>query len=283
MIPWTEMTIDEAQAMYGRLGYVIEQVPPQRGSFKQVFRAQYKNSLVALKVLHRLDGELYKRTQREVDLMMEIDSRYVAKVLDYNFGAPGYKGYIAEEYISGISLDAKARQRGLRQDEMFHIIDNIFQALLILESANHNVVHRDVKPSNIMMRENGDAVLTDFGLARALDESTITSSGMQIGTLRYSPPEFLHYHSGSVDQTSDLFSLGIMFYEFLSSHHPFLDPNNGGSLAEQMLKSPPKPLDMVNPSIDPKLARFVMRLIERDRVNRYPSIAEAYNRFKRFL
>ncbi|MEL6408722.1 MAG: hypothetical protein AAFR81_30430, partial [Chloroflexota bacterium] len=102
---WTELTIEEARQMYGKLGYNIEDTPPLKGGFKQVFRAIYQDKLVALKVLHNLEDSLYKRAQREVDLMMEIDSPYIAKVYDYNFGSPGLKGFIAEEYISGSSLD----------------------------------------------------------------------------------------------------------------------------------------------------------------------------------
>ncbi len=282
MAYWEKMKLEEAQSMYKGLGYQVEKEIGS-GGFKQVFRATYEAThSVALKIMHLEGSDLDIRARREVKLMTEISSPYVAKIVDFNFGSKDYEAYIAEEYISDVSLlDRLKMSPPLNIREIIRITDNIFQALL--KCAAKGIVHRDVKPNNLLLRPNGDAVLTDFGLARSSDDSTITPSGIEIGTYLYAPPEFIRTNSQSTDETSDLFSLGIILYMLLTNRHPFIQSIQGSSRdqkIQEMLTATAVTPHKENQSIPISLSKFVMKLIERQRASRYPSTQRAYERFK---
>jgi serine/threonine protein kinase len=268
--------------MYEGLGYQVEEEIGS-GGFKQVFRAKYKGQTVALKAMHLEGSDLDIRARREVKLMTEINSLYIAKIIDFNFGSKDYEAYITEEYISDVSLWNRLEESSLTTQEAMNITDNIFQALL--ECASRRIVHRDVKPSNILLRDSGDAVLTDFGLARPQDESTMTPWGIEIGTFPYAPPEFIRYDSQLIDQTSDVFSLGIIIYMLLTGKHPFISAGQmeREQRVREMLEATAIPPHDENPSINVKFSKFVMKLIERERANRYPTTEYAYQRFKKVL
>lgn len=199
------ITLDRAKGMYAPLGYDIIDEISTKGGFKQVFLAMYKGNKVAFKVLHMPNVQDYARLEiripREATIMASLNSPYIAKLIDYSNGGLNHEPYLAEEYIEGSSLAEELKKGQMNRPTLFKLIDDIFQALLIC--TEHRIVHRDLKPDNIMLRTDGTAVLTDFGLARPLDDSTITVSGMVIGTIRYAAPEFLGYTTGNMDETSE--------------------------------------------------------------------------------
>lgn len=277
------ITLEAARAMYAPLGYEILSELTTKGGFKQVFLANYKDIKVAFKVLHvpkdRDFARLEIRVPREATIMASLDSPYIAKLIDYNFGGLNHEAYLAEEYIEGSSLAEHLKKARLNKQQLFQLIDEIFQALTVC--AKHRIVHRDLKPDNIMLRPNGTAVLTDFGLARPLDDSTITVTGMVIGTIPYAAPEFLGYTTGTMDETSDLFSLGIIIYEIITGRHPFI-PTKGYGAEEQirlMREAVALPPHEIDNSIPLDFSQFVMRLLRRDRGERY-QLKRAYEKFK---
>jgi eukaryotic-like serine/threonine-protein kinase len=274
---------EQANAMYNRLGYQVDQFVGS-GGFKQVFLAHYEGRPVALKVLD-LDQGAYRanlefRAQREAQSMASIDSPYVAKIIDFNLGGLQHRAYIAEEFISGISLLERMTQGLPTNTEAIQWMDDIFHALMAC--ASRTIVHRDVKPGNILLRENGQAVLTDFGLARLIDDSTITASGILIGTLMYAPPELIQFNSDLLDETIDLFSFGILCYEMFSGEHPFITDtvSSRDEALKKMLYETAIPLSQKNAGVSEDLSRLVMTLIRRERSDRYPSVERAYNKFK---
>lgn len=272
--------------MYRNLGFEIQRVLDS-GAFKTVFLAQYHGVPVALKVLDVNRGEyraqLEWRASREVRLMAGIDSPFVAKVFDFSLGGMQFDAYIAEEFIGGPSLRTKMDSGSIGYFEILDIMDDVFQALLVCASQPEPIIHRDVKPSNIMLRENGQAVLTDFGLARTKEDSTVTVSGMTIGTLKYAPPEFIHFNSGLLDDTSDLFSFGVMCYEMLTGEHPFIteEPVSREDAVRMMYETDPVPVHQKNAHVSVELSRLIMRLIRRQRGERYPSVEHSYSRFQK--
>lgn len=274
---WIRMTVEQANKMYGNLGYqVTEDI--NNGTFKQVFRATFKGKEIALKVIQLDGGSIGFRTHREIELMLSIDSPYVAKIIDYNLGSMSYKAYVAEEFISRNSLDQRFKQGIFTLPEYFQILGDVFQSLIAC--AEKNIVHRDVKPQNILLKDVGTAVLTDFGLARPLDESTVTASGIAIGTLAYSPPECIKYNSDLLNQTSDLFSFGVMAYYLLTRKHPFI-VDSIRSPEVQMLETEAIPPSDFDTGIDQDLSKFIMKLIRREVSERYPSTQFAYKRFEK--
>lgn len=274
---WMPLTTEQANEMYGFLGFTVYEIIGS-GTFKQVFRADYRGSEIALKIMRLQGGQIEQRNRREIELMHEINSPYVAKVIDFNFGGLNYEPYVAEEYISGKSLDKWLKEDNLTLQNLLKIMDDIFKALL--ECASRNIVHRDVKPQNILIRANQDAVLTDFGLARPLNESTITASGITIGTVAYAPPEFIRYKSNQISQTSDLFSLGIMAYWILTATHPFIHVDDI-PYDIQMLENKAVPAHEIDNSIPIELSKFIMKLIRREPLDRYSSTHRAYTKFRK--
>jgi len=173
------------------------------------------NEVVALKLVHphlAEDPDYIARFEREVEVARRIDSRYVVRVLGYGLreGVP----YMAMEYVEGQSLRDLMQERGrLEWSDAKPIIRQVAEALDAAHAAG--VIHRDVKPSNILITADGTAKLADFGIARALDLTRLIGSSTMLGTPHYMAPE------GTASPQSDLYSLGCVLFELLAGHPPF--------------------------------------------------------------
>ncbi|MEM6571508.1 MAG: serine/threonine-protein kinase, partial [Planctomycetota bacterium] len=134
------------------------------------------------------------------------------------------------------------------------------------------VIHRDLKPQNILVTEDDEPRVVDFGLARILDETRLTQSGFFAGTCLYMSPEQIEGRQRLLDRRTDVFSLGVILYEALAGFHPF----EGATLievAQRILHNEPRPLDDVRPSLSRDLAATVARCLEKDSDGRYPSMS----------
>ena len=199
--------------------YVIDG-PLGEGGMGIVFRAIHENGgVVALKVIKPglvADANTARRFAREARAAGEVKHPHLIEVIDA--GDVDAIGYLAMHYVPGKSLDDRIRDHGpLPVDDMTKIVGQIASALDALHAAG--LVHRDVKPSNILLDEERGALLTDFGLAKRRDYSMLTAPGQMLGTLDYIAPEMLR--GSEPGASADLYALGCVVFECLAGIPPF--------------------------------------------------------------
>lgn len=171
----------------------------------------------------------------------------------YDVGKSGDVAYIAMEFLEGRELRDIMNDRGVLPVEQ--VLDVTAQVALGLQYAHeHGIVHRDVKPSNIMLVRDGHAKITDFGIARMASSAVRTQTGMVLGSPKYMSPE--QVMGKEIDQRSDIFSLGVMLYEMLVGHAPF-DGENVNAIMYQTLNVIPAPPNSVNPAV-PEMVNFIV-------------------------
>lgn len=175
---------------------------------------------VAVKVLqaaYATDPDFAQRFLREAEIVASLSHPHIIPV--YDFGQRNGTFYMVMDYLTGGDL-LQLIHRGLEIDQVLQIISDIASALHFVHEKGY--VHRDVKPDNIMFREDKSAVLTDFGIARLCNANDqVTIAGSVLGTPKYMSPEQLQGHA--IDGRSDLYSLGVMFYEMLTKQAPYQD------------------------------------------------------------
>lgn len=193
-----------------------------RGGMGQVYLAEraHDGLQLVLKLLNpelRRDDTFFKRFVREYKLIAALASEHVVRIFDQGFA--GERPYIAMEYLSRGTLAARIHE-GVTSLAALRLVAQIAKALDAIHC--HNVVHRDLKPQNIMFRDNGRPVIVDFGLARDLSaDSSLTRLGEVLATPRYMSPE--QSLGQPADHRSDLYSLGVIFYEMLTGKKMFGD------------------------------------------------------------
>jgi len=166
-----------------------------------------------------------ERILREIEIVTENRIPNVPEIYDVKefVDSSGIKyNYIIEEYIEGITLTEHLKKNSLNIVEGLKLLDRLLNITVVLE--NIKVVHRDIKPDNIICSSNGDYYLIDFGIARQLDKSSLTMTQALIGphTPGYGAPELFQYSKKDIDIKSDLFSIGVVLFEALTGQHPFL-------------------------------------------------------------
>lgn len=230
---------------------------------------------VALKVLPKDRAEnpiLVRRFQSEARASAMLEHENIVSVFDAD-QADGYL-YIALEYIDGIDLSEWLRKR--KTIPVKRSIDIIKQVAAALQHAHEKkLVHRDVKPANIMITSKGLVKLADLGLARSIDESldtTITRDGTTVGTVDYMSPEQAG-NSKNTDIRSDLYSLGCTWYHMLTGSPPYPEGGMTNKLAAHAKNSLPDPRD-VNPDVSEALVAIIHRLMAKKREDRYQTPAE---------
>jgi len=239
---------------------------------------------VALKMLHveaREDEAAAARLVREARVASALTHPNIAVI--YEVGEVEHEGrrhsFIAMEYVPGQTLDEIASERPLDVGEILRIIRQVAEALA--EAHGRGVVHRDIKPGNVMMTDRGLVKVLDFGLAKYVpsggDETATWSgphrlleeAGAMMGTLAYMSPE--QARGGAVDERSDVFSLGVLLYELLERRRPFMG-QNAVELVDAILREPPLPLVHNEGPFSGELGRVVLRMLEKDRERRHPDM-----------
>ena len=171
----------------------------------------------------------------------------------YDVGKSGDVAYIAMEFLEGRELRDIMNERGILPVEQ--VLDVTAQVALGLAYAHeHGIVHRDVKPSNIMLVRDGHVKITDFGIARMASAAVRTQTGMVLGSPKYMSPE--QVVGKDIDQRSDIFSLGVMLYELLTGQAPF-DGENVNAIMYQTLNILPAPPNTLNPAV-PEMVNFIV-------------------------
>jgi tRNA A-37 threonylcarbamoyl transferase component Bud32 len=241
------------------------------GGMGVVYRArdQKTGRDVALKVLHshlRRDPAYVERFKREALIARALDSRHVVRLLD----ATEEDGFplIVMEYVEGITLADRLQRGPLREAEALDIAIQIARALE--EAHDKNVLHRDVKPQNVIIDEAGDAKVADFGIARIEEQSGETMTADVLGAIHYMAPERFNQEA---DDRSDIYSLGVVLYEMLSGRQPFRGAVSFATV-RQILDEDPQHLLALLPHLDASLAGLVHACLAKDPAKRPQSALE---------
>ena len=253
------------------------------GGMATVYKAKCHvlNRYVAIKILRdefTTDDEFIKRFEVEAQSAASITHPNIVSV--YDVGADGNLYYIVMELIKGKTLkEIIVEEKGpLPWKWSVNIAGQIASAL---ETAHKNhIIHRDIKPHNIIITEDGVAKVTDFGIAKAVSNSTITAFGTTIGSVHYFSPE--HARGGYTDEKSDLYSLGVVMYEMLTGKVPF-DADTPVSVALKHMQEEPTPPIEVNPNIPSAVNDIIMKALRKDTNLRYQNATAMLLDLKRAL
>jgi eukaryotic-like serine/threonine-protein kinase len=231
--------------------------------------------IIALKVIRpelASNPEILQRFKQELILARQVTNRNVIRIFD--LGEAGGIKYITMEYLEGESLYQILRRQG--KVPVSETVDIMRQMLSGLEAAHREgVIHRDLKPGNIMRDANGRVVVMDFGLARSLEGDGMTRTGTMMGTMEYMSPE--QAQAKEVDARSDIFTAGLICYELLTGKMPFHADSAVASLLRRMQERAAPPSDW-DARIPQPLSELVSRCLERDPAQRWQSAQEILER-----
>lgn len=259
---------------------IIEKIG--NGGMATVYKARdlVLKRFVAVKVLreeYTTDNEFIKRFNTEAESAASLVHPNIVSV--YDVGKEGNLYYIVMELVKGKTLKEIIVEDGRMGWKWSVKIAK--QIAAALETAHrNNIIHRDIKPHNIIITEDGVAKVTDFGIAKAVSNSTITAFGTTIGSVHYFSPE--HARGGYTDAKSDLYSLGVVMYEMITGKVPF-DADTPVSVAlKHMQEKPVEPI-ILNPAIPQSLNDLIMKLMEKDPNMRYNTATEIMDDFNKIL
>ncbi len=233
-------------------------------------------ALKLLKAYYAKDEEFVERFRREARSAAALANPYIVPIFDRGETEDGTY-YIAMEYLSGGTLKERIKSRGALSPRT--AVEVALQTAEALQAAHEKgIIHRDVKPDNILIAGSGHIKVADFGIARAADATTISHLGDILGSAKYMSPE--QAAGEEVGPTSDLYSLGVVLYEMLTGELPFEVDTPVDVPAKHAEKLPPYPRE-VNPEVSEALDAIVMRLLARDPKDRYRSAAELIEELRR--
>ncbi|MFM7494668.1 MAG: Stk1 family PASTA domain-containing Ser/Thr kinase [Acidimicrobiaceae bacterium] len=256
-----------------------------RGGMAEIFQARdiLLDRPVAMKVLFpefATDPAFVERFRREAQAAANLNHPNIVAV--YDWGKVNNTYYIAMEYVNGRTLADILKQSGtLTPMQVCDVMSEVASALI---SAHQNgVIHRDIKPGNILVSTTGQVKVADFGIARALGagvEQGLTQTGAVMGTATYFSPE--QAQGVSTDQRSDIYSLGVVMYEMLSGTAPFTG-ENAVAIAYKQVHEYAMPLDQRLASVPPEVAAIVAKCMEKSPADRYSSAEEVRDELRRFV
>ncbi|MDF2502745.1 Stk1 family PASTA domain-containing Ser/Thr kinase [Clostridium sp.] len=229
------------------------------------------NRFVAVKVLKdelSTDKDFVEKFKREASAAASLSNNNIVNI--YDVGTEGNINYIVQEYIKGKTLKEVITEEGkLNWKKAINISRQIASALDCAHK--NNIVHRDIKPHNILVTEDGIVKVADFGIAKASDSVTITNSNKIMGSAHYLSPE--QAKGIVVDGRTDIYSLGIVIYEMLTGKVPY-DAESPVSVALKHIQDPVVPPAEVNPNIPSSLNKLVLKCMEKNPVSRYQNAKE---------
>lgn len=221
---------------------------------------------VAVKVLrpeYNEDNEFISRFQREAEAASKMTHHNIVNLLDV--GMDGENRYLVMEYVQGKTLKTVIQERGKLSPALAGQI--AIRILSALEHAHRNgIVHRDIKPQNILVHADGHIKVADFGIARIANSSTLTKGDNVMGSVHYFSPE--QARGEGANATSDIYSTGVVLYEMLTGKVPY-DGDNPVAVAMQHLHATPVPIQNLAPDVPPALIRVCMKAMEKNPAMRY--------------
>ncbi|MHC4801453.1 MAG: protein kinase domain-containing protein, partial [Planctomycetota bacterium] len=233
---------------------------------------------VAIKVLSPewATGELLRRFEQEARTAAQLNHPNVATV--YELGEVEETCYIAMEFVEGRTLrEILLRPEPLPLDEVLSMAIQMAEGLAAAHEGR--IVHHDLKPRNVMLTSSGRIKILDFGIARSFDRDTLVAGKrMVLGTPGYMSPEQIA--GEPADARSDVFSFGVVLYEMVAGEPPFLGDSEA-DVVTATVRGSPRPVQEVNPSAPPGLARIISRCLSQDREARYSSSAEVLAELRR--
>ncbi len=250
---------------------VVEEVGA--GGMGMVYRALDKeiNEEVAIKLLKpeiASDETTVERFRNELKFARKIAHKNVCKM--YHLGKEQETPYITMEYVQGEDLKSLVKRKGkLIEEEALSIAKQVCEGLI--EAHRLGVVHRDLKPQNIMIDEQGDAKIMDFGIARSVEAPGVTQTGVMIGTPDYISPE--QAEGEKADQRSDIYALGVILYEMMTGRVPFKGDTALEVALKHKSKMPSEPKEL-NPEVSKDLNTLILICMQKDRQVRYQNAAE---------
>src|SRR5213082_2860734 len=273
-----------AAEMLGELGdyELLEEVG--RGGQGVVFRARQKslNRTVALKVISLgqwASKAHLKRFRREAEAAASLDHPSIVPI--YEVGERDGSCYFSMKFVEGGQLDEVSRRRPMSIRHAAELIAKV--ARTVHYAHEHGILHRDIKPGNILLDDKGEPHLTDFGLARLVEaESTITRTLEVLGTPSYMAPEQAAGNNTQLTSATDVYGLGAVFYQLLTGQPPFA----GGTTYETiklLLDTEPRQPRLLNPKIDRDLSTICLKCLEKDPKRRYSSALALAEDLERWL
>jgi serine/threonine protein kinase len=250
-----------------------------KGGMGEVYKVLDKEikENIALKLLNpevATDKATVERFRNELKFARKITHKNVCRMYDFNKEKEDY--YITMEYIRGEDLESSLRRVGqLSVGKAIFIAKEVCEGLV--EAHRLGVVHRDLKPQNIMISKKGNVHIMDFGIARSLKAKGITETGMMIGTPHYMSPE--QVEGKEVDQRSDIYSLGVILYEMVAGRLPFEGTTLINIAVKQKTETPPGPRTL-NPTVSEEFNRLILRCLEKEKNKRYQKAEDLLTELK---
>src|SRR5689334_11201364 len=241
------------------------QEPIGRGGMATIYRGHdmRMDRVVAIKVLREVystDPKFVTRFQREAKAASSLQHPNIVQVYDYGQSEGNY--FIVMELVEGMDLRRYLRSRGVLAVDRAVIITHDI-ALGLGAAHRRQIVHRDVKPQNILVGHDGSIKLTDFGIAsvyKDINAERLTTTGMTLGTVQYYAPE--QAQGEIVNPAADVYALGIVMYEMLTGRTPF-EGDTPVAVAMQHIQDAPTPPSVYNPNIPPALEQIILRCLEK--------------------
>ncbi|HHW71817.1 MAG TPA: Stk1 family PASTA domain-containing Ser/Thr kinase [Firmicutes bacterium] len=239
--------------------------------------------VVAVKVLRSQfadDEQFVERFRREARSAASLSHPNIVNI--YDVGEQGSIHYIVMEYVQGRTLHDLVHEHGPFPQEFVVSVGKQI-AMALAHAHYHGIIHRDIKPHNILITAEGRVKVTDFGIAQAMSATNLTQTGVVLGSVRYFSPE--QARGANVQAASDLYSLGIVLYEMISGEPPFRG-DSAIAIALQQIQDPPEPLRNIRPDLDAELEDLVLKLLNKnpkDRPRDAEDVVRTFQRIERRL
>jgi len=253
---------------------IIQQIG--RGGMADVYLARdliLDGEEVAVKVLrtnYQTDPIAVARFQREAKAMAELDHPNIVRITD--IGEEEGQQYLAMEYVAGLDLKRYIKENApLSNEEAVRLMGQILLAMRLAHT--RGIIHRDLKPQNVLLTPDGTAKVSDFGIAVAFAETSLTQTNSMLGSVHYLSPEQARGSKATVQ--SDIYAMGIIFYEMLTGHIPY-DGDSAVTIALQHFQKPLPSIRKENKNVPQALENVVIKATAKKLTDRYKSVAEMY-------